>query len=110
MRGAGGASPAPTKPKRPTLGQVIGAFKSVSTVQGNRLNDTQGRLLWQRNYYERIIRNEAELQRIRQYIAENPAQWVQDPENPRPNNLARAPTTSPAPQQPRSRAIRLMPE
>jgi REP element-mobilizing transposase RayT len=38
--------------------------------------------LWQRNYYEHIIRNDASLTRIRQYIADNPARWAEDPENP----------------------------
>lgn len=37
--------------------------------------------LWQRNYYERIIRNERELDAIRAYIAANPARWADDPEN-----------------------------
>jgi REP element-mobilizing transposase RayT len=38
--------------------------------------------LWQRNYYEHVIRNENALNRIRQYIADNPAQWDDDDENP----------------------------
>jgi putative transposase len=38
--------------------------------------------LWQRNYYEHVIRNDEELDRIRLYIAENPAQWTHDSENP----------------------------
>ena len=38
--------------------------------------------LWQRNYYEHIIRNDASLNRIRQYIADNPAHWADDTENP----------------------------
>jgi REP element-mobilizing transposase RayT len=38
--------------------------------------------LWQRNYYEHIIRGEAELTRIREYIAANPARWADDPDNP----------------------------
>jgi REP element-mobilizing transposase RayT len=38
--------------------------------------------LWQRNYYEEIIRDEAGLNRIRRYIAENPMRWDQDDENP----------------------------
>jgi REP element-mobilizing transposase RayT len=38
--------------------------------------------LWQRNYYERIIRNEDELNRIREYIIENPQNWATDRENP----------------------------
>jgi REP element-mobilizing transposase RayT len=38
---------------------------------------------WQRNYYEHITRNQAELERIRQYIADNPRHWAEDQENPR---------------------------
>jgi REP element-mobilizing transposase RayT len=38
--------------------------------------------LWQRNYYEHVIRNEDELNRIREYVIENPANWDQDEENP----------------------------
>jgi len=38
--------------------------------------------LWQRNYYEHIVRSENELARIREYIANNPAQWALDRENP----------------------------
>jgi len=38
--------------------------------------------LWQRNYYEHIIRDEESLDRIRQYIADNPARWTFDRENP----------------------------
>jgi hypothetical protein len=41
----------------------------------------QGRL-WQRNYYEHVIRDEESLNRIREYILNNPAQWAFDPENP----------------------------
>ena len=73
--------------KRSTLGRMIGAFKSLSTnayIHG--VHETGwppfNRRLWQRNYYERIIRDESELSRVRQYIAENPARWAQDRENP----------------------------
>jgi REP element-mobilizing transposase RayT len=38
--------------------------------------------VWQRNYYEHVIRNEEDLGRIRQYIVDNPARWDRDPENP----------------------------
>ena len=37
---------------------------------------------WQRNYYERIIRDEHEMDRIHRYIESNPAQWADDAENP----------------------------
>jgi putative transposase len=38
--------------------------------------------LWQRNYYEHIVRNDASLNRIRRYIVNNPARWGEDAENP----------------------------
>jgi hypothetical protein len=38
---------------------------------------------WQRNFYERIIRNEIELEHIREYILNNPGKWAEDSENPR---------------------------
>jgi REP element-mobilizing transposase RayT len=80
----GGSRTAPTdalKPRKP-LGRLIGAFKTTSTKAINLLRDSPGVPVWQRNYYERIIRNEAELNRIRQYILDNPANWAEDAENP----------------------------
>jgi len=62
---------------------LIGAFKTVSTKQVNLLRSTPGAALWQRNYYEHIIRNERKLEIIRRYIHTNPAQWERDAENPR---------------------------
>ena len=78
--------PAPSTPA-PTLGDVIGAFKSRVTVEYARGVRTFGwtpfdRRLWQRNYYEHIIRNEETLNCIRRYIAENPIRWAFDRENP----------------------------
>ena len=61
----------------------MAGFKSSATKAINHLRDTPGVPVWQRNYYERIIRNTADLARIRQYIADNPANWDTDPENPR---------------------------
>ena len=48
-----------------------------------RVNERAGKhgVLWQRGYYERVIRNETALDRIRAYIANNPPQWADDPEN-----------------------------
>lgn len=71
----------------PSLDEVIGAYKSLTTVEFVRGVNTLGwslfpGKLWQRNYYEHIIRNEDALQRIRHYIADNPACWAEDPENP----------------------------
>lgn len=68
------------------LGDVVGAFKSMSTggyIDGVKTRDWpefRGRL-WQRNYYEHIIRDETALDRIRRYIDENPARWEFDDDN-----------------------------
>jgi REP element-mobilizing transposase RayT len=67
----------------PTLGDIIGAFKSISTngylrgIHDGRWSAFEKRL-WQRNYWERIIRNERELKAIRKYIWDNPANWKKD--------------------------------
>jgi putative transposase len=70
----------------PTVGDIVGAFKSRVTVEYIRGVKTSGwppfrGRLWQRNYYEHIIRNERALNAIRQYIIENPLRWHLDREN-----------------------------
>ena len=75
----------------PTLGGVVGAFKSLTTVEyGRGVGETDwprfDKHLWQRNFYERIIRNESELGRVREYIANNPMNWEFDRENPSRTN------------------------
>ncbi len=82
-----GTSPTPTK--QINLGDIVGAFKSITTDQYIAGVHQSGwppfhRRLWQRNYYEHIVRNEAEWQKIRQYIRNNPLQWELDIENPSP--------------------------
>lgn len=61
-----------------TLGFIVGMFKTECTAQINKLRNTPGQKIFQRNYYERIIRNEIELNKIRQYIKNNPLFWNQD--------------------------------
>jgi putative transposase len=80
----GGSRTAPTTPALPrkVLGSLVGAFKTVSTKRINQFLNTPGVQRWQRNYWERIIRDEDEMNRIRQYIIENPARWEEDQENP----------------------------
>ena len=58
------------------------AFKSISATQVNRLLSRSGQPLWQRNYFEHIIRDGKALTRIREYIATNPLRWEFDRENP----------------------------
>ena len=64
----------------PTLGEMVRAYKAAST----RLIRQAGTpdFAWQRNYYEHIVRDEESLDRIRQYILDNPARWEFDLENP----------------------------
>jgi putative transposase len=71
----------------PTVGEIIGAYKSITTVLYTRGVKQFGwpafrARLWQRNYYEHIIRNENEWTHIQEYIANNPMQWELDRENP----------------------------
>ncbi len=68
--------------QRMTLGNVIGYFKYQSTKCVNKTCKSSGITIWQRNYYEHIIRNEKELNLIREYIINNPLQWQFDRENP----------------------------
>lgn len=66
--------------QRPTLGQVVRAF-NAGTARLIRLAGGEG-FVWQRNYYEHIIRDEADLNRITQYILDNPTKWALDEQNP----------------------------
>ena len=65
-----------------TLGQIVAYFKYQTTKQINQTRGTPGISLWQRNYYEHIIRNEKELDNICRYIEGNPVLWEYDHENP----------------------------
>ena len=61
-----------------SLSAIIQNFLSVTTRKINRIRQTPGAKLWQRNYYEHIIRNDMDLQRIREYINNNPLNWESD--------------------------------
>ncbi|MEW6325035.1 MAG: transposase [Nitrospirota bacterium] len=65
-----------------TLGAIVRGFKSATTTRINQMRATPGMPVWQRNYHERIIRKPAEMARIREYIAMNPANWATDENNP----------------------------
>ena len=64
------------------LGRMIAAFKSVSTKRINQMRGTPDRAVWQRYFYEHIIRSDRSLGRILSYIQDNPIRWGEDPENP----------------------------
>lgn len=69
---------APTGPQPRSVGAVMAGFKSAVTKRINQLRQSPGAKLWQRNYWEHIVRNEPELNRIREYIRNNPARWELD--------------------------------
>ncbi|MGH7843599.1 MAG: transposase [Candidatus Binatia bacterium] len=69
------------------LPRIIQWFKIMTTNEYIRCVKTESwpsfnRQLWQRNYYEHVVRNDDSLNRIRQYIVDNPARWAFDRENP----------------------------
>ncbi len=78
-------------PPSGSLGAIVGNLKSITSRRINRLRGTPGIPFWQRNYWEHVIRNEASLQRIREYIRANPARWAKDQLHPSmaPNSQGR---------------------
>ena len=78
-----GSEPAPTqKTKSHGLPEIIRQFKTFSARRINECRGIRGTPVWQRNYYEHIIRNERALHAIRRYIVENPLRWNRDRNNP----------------------------
>jgi REP element-mobilizing transposase RayT len=65
-----------------SVGAIIGQFKSLATKRINAHRHTPGNRAWQRNYYEHVIRNETDLNEIRQYILDNSVKWDMDENNP----------------------------
>jgi len=82
MIGVTGRSPIPKGPTPKSIGSFIGGFKSSVTKRINAMRATPGIPIWQRNYFEHIIRNENELLDIREYIFNNPRSWEEDENNP----------------------------
>ena len=79
---------APTARKRPcgpaagSVGAILGQFKSITTKRINKGCPNAGISIWQRNFYDHVIRGEEELEKIREYIVYNPEKWTTDWENP----------------------------
>jgi len=63
------------------LPKMIGRFKMQTSKEINKLRDMSGRSIWQSRYYDRIVRNDIELNAIRQYIKNNPKNWETDRNN-----------------------------
>ena len=65
-----------------SLSALIAGFKAATTRRVNSIQRMPIAPLWQRNYYEHVIRNDQDLDRIRQYVADNPARWSDDGYHP----------------------------
>ena len=74
--------PSRSGPVRHSLGRVVGAYKGTVARRIRRTAGDCRNPVWQRNYYDRIIRDEEELYQIRQYIVDNPRCWDEDRDNP----------------------------
>ncbi len=81
-----GFKPAPTGPqgtaKRHGLPEIVRAFKTFSSRWINEWRRMFGAPVWQRNYYEHVIRGDAELNGIREYVYSDPARWIEDRYHP----------------------------
>ena len=66
-----------------SLGTVVAAYKAAVTRAMRLAGHNAQQPVWQRGYFDRIIRNDYEWERVRNYIANNPAQWELDEENPK---------------------------
>ncbi|MFQ3648206.1 MAG: transposase [Anaerolineae bacterium] len=67
-----------SKPIANSLSTIIGTFKAAVTRRIHRLPNAPDHPIWQRNYYEHIIRSEDALNMIRAYVVNNPAKWAED--------------------------------
>jgi putative transposase len=81
-----GQRPVPTtesfgKPVRGSIPTIVRAYKSAVTYVVNNTQNMRGAVLWQKNYYEHIIRNDRELNNIGWYIVNNPYNWLLDRDN-----------------------------
>ena len=65
-----------------TIGAMVRGFKSSVTIHINKIRQTPRHPVWQRNFYEHVIRNDADYNRIADYIATNPQRWAEDTLHP----------------------------
>jgi REP element-mobilizing transposase RayT len=80
-----GFKPAPTAPppaRRHGLPEIVRAFKTFSARRINERRRMMGHPVWQRGYYEHVVRDDRSLRRIIEYIIANPLHWAEDRENP----------------------------
>lgn len=72
---------APTSPSR-NIGAMVRGFKGAASRRINEIRNTPGVPVWQRNYYEHVIRGDGDYNRIAEYVANNPQRWMEDSLHP----------------------------
>ena len=65
-----------------SIGAFVAGFKSSATRRINECRKTSSHPVWQRNYFEHVVRDDEDMNRIRQYITDNPIRWIDDENNP----------------------------
>ncbi len=68
--------------ERHSMSEIVRAFKTFSARTINQIRASTGSHVWQRGFYDHIIRSEHELNRVREYIIDNPKKWSEDIDNP----------------------------
>jgi REP element-mobilizing transposase RayT len=79
--GYSSTDPRPTKTISGSVGALVGTYKSSVTKRINNVRNTPGAKVWQRGYYDQIIRDEKHLNAVRNYIIRNPERWAADRDN-----------------------------
>ncbi len=69
-------------PRRHGLPEIVRAFKTFSARKINEMRASPGTPVWQRGFYDHVIRDEDELNRVRAYVLDNPRKWSEDVDNP----------------------------
>jgi REP element-mobilizing transposase RayT len=81
-----------------SLAEIVGGFKSISVRMARRAGLLHGATLWQRGFHDHVVRDDADLDRVREYIQNNPLKWHLDRENPnRIDERSQRAGASPAP-------------
>ena len=94
--GAGFKPALPASRRRHGVPEIVRAFKTFSARRINKMRESPGTPVWQRGFYDHVIRNQHELGRVRAYVMDNPRKWSEDVDNP-VNWRRRGRVSNPAP-------------
>ena len=76
------ALPAAVSVRRHGVPEIVRAFKTFSARKINEMRASTGTPVWQRGFYDHVIRDDGELDRVRTYVMDNPRKWSEDADNP----------------------------